>query len=161
MMLAAGAGAASGPAEVQKLFDAYIIIRAQDALQLDDDQFTQFLPKLKALQDTRRRLEQTRNQLVNELGRLTGPNAPFDEALVREKLKAIQDLDGRGPAEMRKAYEAVDLALGVRQQARFRVFELQMERRKLELVLQARRADAAQQKESEAPIKKHPLPPLL
>ncbi|MCX6539364.1 MAG: hypothetical protein NT151_10610 [Acidobacteria bacterium] len=150
----------SGPAEVQRLFDAYIVIRAQEALKLDDDQFTQFLPKLRALQQTRQRNEQAHNQLVAELGRLTGPNAQFDEAQVREKLKALQDLAGRAAAELRKAYDSIDQALDVKQQARFRVFEVQMERRKLELVMQARRANAARQKEPEAPIKKlAPAPP--
>ena len=62
-------------AELQRLFDAYMVMQAQDALQLDDAQFGQFLPKLKALQDTRRRNEQARNRLVAELGRLTAPSA--------------------------------------------------------------------------------------
>lgn len=150
----AGRGDQSGPAEVQRLFDAYSVIRAQEALSLDDDQFTQFLPKLRALQLTRRSHEQAHNQLVAELARLTGPNAQFDEAQVREKLKALQDLGGRAAAELRTAYDAIDQVLDVKRQARFRVFELQMERRKLELMLQARRADAARQKEPAAPIKK-------
>ena len=155
----AGRGDQSGPAEIQRLFDAYIVIRAQEALNLDDEQFTQFLPKLRALQETRRRNDQAHNQLVAELARLTAPAAQFDEAQVRDKLKALQELDGRAAAELRKAYEAVDQGLDMRRQARFRVFELQMERRKLELVLQARRADAVRQKQPEAPIKKlAPLP---
>jgi hypothetical protein len=150
----AGRGELTGAAEVQRLFDAYIVIRAQEALKLDDGQFAQFLPKLTALQRTRRRTEQAHNQLVAEMARLTAPNAPLDEAQLREKLKALQELDGRAVAELRKAYDEIDLVLDVRQQARFRVFEVQMERRKLELVLQARRADAAPPKEPAAPIKK-------
>ena len=154
-----GAGSAgradqSGPAEVQRLLDAYSVIRAQEALKLDDDQFVQFLPKLTALQETRRRNERAHNQIVAELGRLTGPNAQVDEAQVREKLKALQDLDVRAAAELRKAYDAIDQALDVKQQARFRVFELQMERRKLELMLQARRGEAARRMGPAAPIKK-------
>jgi len=151
---AAGRGDQSGPAEVQRLFDAYSVIRAQEALKLDDEQFAQFLPKLTALQETRRRNERAHNQIVAELGRLTGPNAQVDEAQVREKLKALQDLDVRAAAELRKAYDAIDQALDVKQQARFRVFELQMERRKLELMLQARRGDAARRMGPAAPIKK-------
>jgi Spy/CpxP family protein refolding chaperone len=151
---AAGRGDQSGPAEVQRLFDAYSVIRAQEALKLDDEQFAQFLPKLTALQETRRRNERAHNQIVAELGRLTGPNAQVDEAQVREKLKALQDLDVRAAAELRKAYDAIDQALDVKQQARFRVFELQMERRKLELMLQARRGEAARRMGPAAPIKK-------
>jgi hypothetical protein len=153
----AGRGDQSGPAEVQRLFDAYSVIRAQEALKLDDSQFTQFLPTLRALQETRRRNERAHNQLVAELARLTGAGVTFDEALVREKLKALQELQGRAAAELQKAYDAIDQALDVKRQARFRVFEIQMERRKLELMLQARRTDAAKAAESPAPVKK--LPP--
>ncbi len=126
-------------AELQRLFDAYMVMQAQDALQLDDAQFGQFLPKLKALQDTRRRNEQARNRLVAELGRLTAPSASADEAAVRNRLRELQELEGRSAADLRRAYDTVDQVLDVRRQARFRVFEQNMERRKLQLMLRARR----------------------
>jgi hypothetical protein len=132
-------------AELQRLFDAYMVMQAQEALQLDDAQFGQFLPKLKALQDTRRRNEQARNQLVGELGRLTAPSAAtVDEAAVRERLRALQELESRSAAELRRAYDTIDQQLDVRRQARFRVFEQNMERRKLQLMLRARRGAAGQ-----------------
>ena len=127
-------------AELQRLFDAYTVMQAQDALQLDDAQFGQFLPKLKALQDTRRRNEIARSQVVAELARMTAPGAAgFDEAAVKEKMRALVDLEGRAAAELRRAYETIDQQLDVRRQARFRVFEQNMERRKLQLMLRARR----------------------
>lgn len=129
-------------AELQRLFDAYLIVQAQDALQLDDVQFGQFLPKLKALQDTRRRNDQARHQLVTELARLTAPAGTTDEATLKEKLRALQELEGRAAAEMRRAYDTVDQQLDVRRQARFRVFEQNMERRKFQLMLRARRSEA-------------------
>jgi hypothetical protein len=132
-------------AELQRLFDAYMVMQAQEALQLDDAQFGQFLPKLKALQETRRRNEQARNQLVGELGRLTAPSAAtLDEAAVRERLRALQELESRSAAELRRAYDTIDQQLDVRRQARFRVFEQNMERRKLQLMLRARRGAAGQ-----------------
>ena len=130
---------------MQRLFDAYMVMQAQEALQLDDAQFGQFLPKLKALQDTRRRNEQARNQLVGELGRLTAPSAAtVDEAAVRERLRALQELESRSAAELRRAYDTIDQQLDLRRQARFRVFEQNMERRKLQLMLRARRGAAGQ-----------------
>ena len=132
-------------AELQRLFDAYMVMQAQDALQLDDEQFGQFLPKLKALQDTRRRNEQARTQLVAELNRLTAPSAAtLDEAAVRDRLRALQELEGRSAADLRRAYETIDQQLDVRRQARFRVFEQNMERRKLQLMLRARRGAPGQ-----------------
>jgi hypothetical protein len=132
-------------AELQRLFDAYTAMQAQEALQLDDAQFGQFLPKLKALQDTRRRNDAARVQLVAELGRMTAPGgAAFDEAAVKDRMRALQELEARAAAEVRRAYEAIDQQLDVRRQARFRVFEQNMERRKLQLMLRARRGSGAQ-----------------
>ena len=132
-------------AELQRLFDAYTVMQAQEALQLDDAQFGQFLPKLKALQDTRRRNEVARNQLVAELGRMTAPGtAGFDEAAVKERMRALQDLEVRAAEELRRAYDTIDQQLDVRRQARFRVFEQNMERRKLQLMLRARRGNGTQ-----------------
>jgi len=134
-------------AELQRLFDAYTVMQAQEALQLDDAQFGQFLPKLKTLQGTRRRNEQARNQLVGELGRLTAPPATtVDEAAVRDRLRALQDLERRSAAELRRAYDTIDQQLDVRRQARFRVFEQNMERRKLQLMLRARRGAPGQER---------------
>ena len=70
--------------------------------------------------------------------RLSAPDAKSDDAPLRDGLKALQDLDARTAAETRKAYEGIDQVLDVRQQVRFRVFEEQMERRKIELVTRAR-----------------------
>jgi hypothetical protein len=130
-------------AELQRLFDAYLVMQAQDALQLDDVQFSQFLPKLKQLQETRRRNEQARQRIVAQLSRLTaGPATAGGEAALKERLQALQDLDGRAAAETRRAYDALDLQLDVWRQARFRVFEQNMERRKFQLMLRARRGAA-------------------
>jgi hypothetical protein len=132
-------------AELQRLFDAYTALQAQEALQLDDAQFGQFLPKLKALQDTRRRNDAARIQVVAELGRMTAPGAAgFDEAAVKERMRTLQELEARAAAEVRRAYDAIDQQLDVRRQARFRVFEQNMERRKLQLMLRARRGSGAQ-----------------
>jgi hypothetical protein len=145
--LGRGAGARAADrleiGELQRLFDAYLVMQAQDALQLDDAPFGQLMPKLKALQDTRRRGEQARRQLVVELARLTAPAATTDDATLKEKLRALQELEARSGAEMRRAYDAVDQQLDLRRQARFRVFEQSMERRKFQLMLRARRSEAA------------------
>ena len=61
-----------------------------------------------------------------------------DEGMLKERLTALQELESRTAAEMRRAYNAIDEVLDVRQQARFRVFEDQVERRKVELLMRAR-----------------------
>lgn len=129
------------PAEIQKLFDAYLVMEAQQALELTEQQYPQFLTRLRTLQETRRRNQQERVQLMGQLQRLTNPRAAAgrgDEAAIKERLTALQELESRNAAEMRKAYNALDDVLDVRQQARFRVFEEQIERRKIELLMRAR-----------------------
>ncbi len=125
--------------EIQRLYDAYALVQAQEALQLSDEHYGRFVTRLKSLQETRRRHNASRNQILQDLRRLSNPQTQtVDEAAVREKLKALRDEDDRAAAEVRKAYDGVDEVLDVRQQARFRVFEEQMERRKLDLLMRAR-----------------------
>ena len=125
------------PAEVQRMFDAWTIVQAQDALSLSDAQYGKFVAKLKALQDTRRRHQVARTQLLADLRRTLNGSSPA-EVTLRDKLKALRDEDDRAAAEIRKAADEVDDVLDVQQQARFRLFEERMEVRKLELLMKAR-----------------------
>ena len=127
------------PGEIQKLFDAYIVVEAQRALELTDAQYPQFIAKLRVLQDTRRRNQQERMQLMQRLMRMTAPRAPqIDNNQIEAVLKNLQELESRTAADARKAYDDLDQVLDVRQRARFRVLEEQVERRKIELLTRAR-----------------------
>jgi hypothetical protein len=133
------------PAEIQRMFDASALLQAQQQLQIRDDQFPQFLMRFKALQDLRRQVLIERMQIIQQLRRLVAPGATPDEGAVRDRLKALQDLDARQLADVNKAYEAIDQVLDVRQRAQLRVFEEVMERQKLELVMRARQANRPRQ----------------
>lgn len=129
------------PGQVQQLLDAMVVMQAQEVLSLSEQQYAQFLTRLKVLQTARRRHQQERNRLIGELQRLTNPRAArpnATEAEIKERLTALQELEARSAAEVRRAYNSIDEVLDVRQQARFRVFEEQIERRKLELIGRAR-----------------------
>ena len=129
---------AANPAEVQRLFDGYALVQAQQFLQLSDDQYARFLPRYMALQKTRREALQQRNRVLNEIRLMTRPDGAGTDDQIKAALKQLQDLDDRADADTKKAIDGVDQTLDVRQQARFRVFEENMERRKLELVSIAR-----------------------
>ena len=144
----AGQGARGGdaeapaltPVEVLNMLDAYALVQAQNTLQLSDSQYGEFVSRLKKLQQTRRRSQQARNGLLAEMRRMTNPQVQqVDEAALRERLRQLKEHDARTAAEMKTAYDAVDEILDVRQQARFRVFEETIERRKLDLLMRARR----------------------
>src|ERR1700736_4240259 len=113
--------------ELQRMFDAYALMQAQEQLKISDEQFSQFLTRFKALQDIRRKALGDRNRAINELRNLTKEPQP-DENQIKDRLKAVQELDARAAADTRKAYEAVHQVLDVRQQAMFLIFEQNMER---------------------------------
>lgn len=127
--------------QIQRWFEAYTVLQAQDALKLSEAQYGRFVTRLKSLQEARRRHQQARNQILADLRRLTNPQptaAPGDDTIIAERLKALRDEEERGALDMKKSYDALDETLDMRQQARFRVFEERMEQQKLELLLRAR-----------------------
>ncbi|MGH9330380.1 MAG: hypothetical protein ACRD09_08060 [Vicinamibacterales bacterium] len=134
------------PAEIARLLDAYVLVQAQESLRLTDAQYGQFVSRMKVVQDVRRRNQQGRQRILQELGRLSGdPNQPVtDEGALRERLKALAEHEERAAVELRQAYEGLDSVLDLRQRARFRIFEERMERQKFELLMRARQANRAQ-----------------
>ena len=128
------------PGDVQRMFDAYALMQAQEQLKIGDEHFSQFLTRYKALQELRRKNLQERARMVVEMRQMLNAPNP-DEAQLKERMKALQELETRSAADAKKAYDAIDQVLDVRQQAKFRVFEEAMERRKLELVTRARQAN--------------------
>jgi hypothetical protein len=125
--------------QIQRWFEAFTVLQAQEALDLSEAQYGRFVTRLKALQETRRRNQQTRSRFLADMRKLTNPQTGNqDEGQLGELLKGLREADERGTAELKKAYESVDETLDVRQQARFRVFEERMEQQKLELLMRAR-----------------------
>ena len=130
--------------ELVNMLDTYAIVQAQEALQLRDAEFGQFVSRLKRLQQIRRRNTQTRHRIIQDLRRLTQDATP-DDAALRTRLKALADHDVAAADELRRAYSEVDQLLDPRQQARFRLFEERMERQKLDLLMRARTRTAKTQ----------------
>lgn len=151
------------PGEIQKLFDAYLVMEAQQALSLTDEQYPRFLTRLRALQETRRTSQQERFRLMGALQRLTNPRQQpvrGEDAMITERLAALQELEPRTAAELRKAYTALDEVLDIRQQARFRIFEEQIERRKIELLMRARQQNRPNAQPGNPPVRRpNPKPP--
>lgn len=136
------AEAGVSPGEIQQMFDAYVLVQAQDVLQLKDDQYAQFVTRLRALQTVRRRGENQRMMIINQLRRiLQAADGQLDESMVRDRLKMLSDLEASVVAESKTAQDRLDEVLDLRQQARFRIFEQEMERRKVELVMRTRQAN--------------------
>ncbi len=135
-----GADAGVSPAEIQRLFDAYVVMQAQQELELSDEQYPTFLSRVRALQDVRRRTDVERNRRMQILRRIALDQAS-NESDIRVQLKELRDFNERVATEIGRAEENVTQVLSVRQQARFQVFQDAMERRKAELLMRARQAN--------------------
>jgi hypothetical protein len=132
------------PVDVLNVLDGYAIMQAQEFLKLSDSQYGEFVVRLKRLQDTRRRSLRERNQILQGIRALVGQQATAtpEDASVREKLKALRDLDDRAAVDIRKAYDSLDEVMDLKQQARFRLFEETLERRRIDLLSRASQAAA-------------------
>jgi hypothetical protein len=124
--------------DAQEMFDAYALVQAQRVLQLNDEQYQRFFPRLRTLQDIRRRHQQTRMRMLNELRRMNGPQRAEDAVLV-EQARLYDEAMGRFHEEERAARRAIDEVISPRQRAIFRFFEEDMERQKVDFITRARR----------------------
>jgi Spy/CpxP family protein refolding chaperone len=132
------------PGEFNRMFEAYALLQAQNQLKLTDDQYADFIVRLRGLQNARRQHQQSRVRLIQDLRRLTSPqNTNPDEAAIRTALDALAREDATSHEAITKALAQVDEVLDVRQRARFRVLEEQLERWKVDLLSRVRRPGAA------------------
>ena len=129
------------PAELGRLFDAYTVMQAQEALGLDEARFGPFVTRLRALQEMRRRHLRERVAVMRDLRQLL--QSPGNDAQLKERLDALVRLETASRGDQAKAMDAIDELLDVRQRARFRLLEQQLELRKLELVNRARQRQRA------------------
>jgi hypothetical protein len=128
------------PGEFNRMFEAYALLQAQNQLKLTDEQYADFIVRLRGLQNARRRHQQSRQRLIQDLRRLTNPQiANADENAIRTTLDALAREDATAQDEITKALAQVDEVLDLRQRARFRLLEEQLERWKLDLLSRVRR----------------------
>lgn len=125
-------------AEVEQLFDRYVLAQARQALRLDAAQMRAFAPRLQALQQTRRRAVRQRQALLRELNELTRPGVAGDQAALTAKLGALDQHMTSSEQQVRDAYQQLEQVLTLEQRARWPLFEQRMERQKLQLIARAR-----------------------
>jgi len=122
------------PQQVEQFLDTYALVQAQEQLQLTDEQFTTFAPRLTRLHIVRRRVGNQRRQLLGELRVLLGQSPAAGDEVIMAKVRALDDFTRRGGEEIQKASVEVDGALTAWQRGRFRLFEEQLERKKIDLL---------------------------
>jgi len=97
---------------------------------------------LKALQAVRRRAQADHARIVQQLRRLVQRSGQGGQARdeIVEQIRALREADARAAADVAAASDSLDEILDPVQQAKLRIFDEQMERRKLELLMRARQA---------------------
>lgn len=131
------------PSEVQQLFDAFELVRAEEMLDLSTKQFPEFVVRLKARQEGRREAQRERQSMLRELVRLVG-DADTEDALLEKRLEALSTHERETVENQAAALRDIDSILDTRQRVRFRMFNQAMERRRLELLMRARRPQQRQ-----------------
>jgi phytoene dehydrogenase-like protein len=114
-----------------------VLQRAKNALQMDDTQYFTFWKQMRQLQQLRTRHQMERRRVINRLAQSMKPDVPVDETALAAQTKELDDLEVQMFQEEQRALSEIDKVLTVYQRARFRVFEENMERQKLDLLARA------------------------
>lgn len=123
--------------EAFRMIEAYLVSNLQDALALSDDQFGRVLPLIKRLQRDRREAGQRRMKALQELNR-TMQAGGATEGQVADLLREVKEAEVEGPALVRRDMDAIDAVLSPLQQAKYRLLEVEVERKLRGLMSQMR-----------------------
>jgi hypothetical protein len=123
--------------EAFRMVDAYIVANLQDSLGLSDQKYAEVIPLVKKLQTERRDYFESRWRAQRELRHLLRSGGAT-EAEVAAALARLRQIDASGPEKVHRAQDSLDAALSPLQQAKYRVFELDVEQRLRELMRRAR-----------------------
>jgi hypothetical protein len=124
--------------EAFRMVDAYIVANLQESLGLSDQKYAEVIPLVKKLQTERRAYFESRWRAQRQLRHLLRSGGAT-EAEVAAALERLRQIDASGPEKVHRCLDALDAALTPLQQAKYRVFELDVEQRLRELMRRARR----------------------
>ncbi len=128
-----GPGEGRPRGEAFKMVEAYFLSNLQESLGLTDEQYVRLLPAVKRVQAERRDQMERRGRATLQL-REALQSGGATEAGVAESLKELKRLEAEGPAAVHKLQEAVDAQLTPVQQAKYRLTEVEVERKVRELL---------------------------
>ena len=132
-----GAGQLRPREEAFRMIDAYFLSNLQESLGLTDEQFVRLLPMVKRLQSDRREYAQRRQRALQEMRKLlqSGGATP---GRVEELLREVKTVETEQPPALRRDLDAIDAVLSPLQQAKYRILELEVERKIREIMMQMR-----------------------
>jgi hypothetical protein len=132
-----GAGQLRPREEAFRMVDAYFLSNLQESLGLTDEQFVRILPLVKRLQSDRRQFAQRRQRALQEM-RKQLQSGGATEGRLEELLREVKAVESELPTVIRRDLDAIDSVLTPIQQAKYRVLELEVERKIGEIMMQMR-----------------------
>ena len=124
--------------EAFRMVDAYVIANIQESLGLDEEQYARVIPLVTMLQKARREYFRERGQALRQMKQLLSSGAATESRL-GEAVASQKALEVEGPARIRERMDELDAVLSPVQQAKYRVFEVEVERRLRDLMRRGRR----------------------
>jgi Spy/CpxP family protein refolding chaperone len=126
--------------ELEGMMDAYIISKLQESLDLSDEQFGRMVVAQKKLQDARRSYRRERGEVLRQM-RQSLRREDASEAELGPLLSKLDEMRDEHDAEEKKRYADIDSILDVRQRARYRILEMEIQRRLQQLIRQGGERD--------------------
>ena len=126
--------------EAFRMVDAYVLANIQESLDLSDAQFEKVIPLVNKLQRARREYYHERGRAHRRLRRLLS-SGTATEAEVVVALDALKSLESGGRRASQAHLEALDAVLSPLQQAKYRIFESDVEQRLRKLMRRGRGDD--------------------
>ena len=123
--------------EVCEMVDAYVQMKVQERLDLSDEQMVKVLPLIRRSHQERRDLEQRRHRALMEMRRLFLGGAATEER-VQALLREAKAVEAEMPGTVRRNMDAIDAVLSPVQQAKYRLLEMEIDKRLRDLRHRAR-----------------------
>lgn len=133
--------------DVEGMMEAYVLSKLQDALELSDEQFGAMVVAQKKLSDARREYRRSRMQVLRQIRQALQRDST-GEAELQPLLGQLDTIRDEFAATEKSRYAAIDEILDIRQRARYRILEIELQRRLGEMMRQVRgRGDQRRQPE--------------
>lgn len=130
-------GVGANREEVEGMMDAYILSKLQESLDLTDEQFGRMVVAQKKLQDTRREYRRARMSVLRRLRQALRRDDAEDSEL-EPLLGELESLKGGFIVNEKARYADIDAILDIRQRARYRILETEIQRRLQQLMRRVR-----------------------
>jgi Spy/CpxP family protein refolding chaperone len=133
-----------------KMVKAYILSNLQERLDLTDQQYEKLFPLVNRLYDNRHKLARKKGETLREMSRLLRRGQATEEQL-EALVKELKEVEAEERATATRDEAAIDAVLDPVQQAKIRVYRLEVERRIRELAGRRRQGGVERRNQPQRP----------